>query len=128
MRRTVILLLLSVYLLTVTQWAELVKIPILLEHYTEHRQLDQSMSFLEFLCQHYTNVDTSDADHHRDLQLPFKSSGISVFSGIYTYTLVSVYRLKPYLHVGLKGQSPNTNCFTYSSGFLATIFQPPKQM
>lgn len=61
-------------LLTVTQTplGQLLKLPVLIEHFYNHNQRDK-ISFLEFLYDHYS-AEHKDADQKEDEQLPFKNS------------------------------------------------------
>lgn len=74
MKRIIAILFLSLQLLTSTELCQLAKLPILLEHYKEHAQLNQGISFVTFLKMHYFNGDPKDADYERDMQLPFKTN------------------------------------------------------
>lgn len=49
---------------------ELCRIPLLVEHFEEHENTNQEISFLSFLNEHYSENDSSDSDHGN---LPFKS-------------------------------------------------------
>ncbi len=67
------LFLLVLYLATATPLAELVKVPVLFEHFQEHRQESPDISVLDFFRIHYFNGNERDADYSRDMQLPFKT-------------------------------------------------------
>ena len=60
-------------LLTVTQTplGQLLKLPVLMEHFNKHQE-NEGVSFLEFLNEHYSK-EHNDADHSEDEKLPFKS-------------------------------------------------------
>lgn len=53
---------------------ELLKIPALVEHFSQHKSQQQELSFAEFLFMHYVGDDDNDADNTEDGQLPFKNS------------------------------------------------------
>ncbi|MBK9337020.1 MAG: hypothetical protein IPM98_10715 [Lewinellaceae bacterium] len=67
------LFLLALYVATATPLAELIKVPVLFEHYQEHRQESPDISVLDFFLIHYFNGNKRDADYSRDMQLPFKT-------------------------------------------------------
>jgi hypothetical protein len=50
------------------------KIPVLLEHFSEHKNQDRALDFWSFLAMHYlvSQQAHSDHDQDRDMQLPFK--------------------------------------------------------
>jgi len=59
---------------------QLVKAPILFEHFKEHKQLDARISFVDFLIHHYSFEEHTDNDEDRDMQLPFKRQ-LNITSG-----------------------------------------------
>ena len=68
MKRKAILLLVSLYLLGSTEFHQVLKLPLLVRHYEEHRG-QAEMTFWEFLVMHYeTDVPHDD----QDMSLPFK--------------------------------------------------------
>lgn len=50
---------------------QLVRIPLLIEHYQEHHHENHDLSFVDFLTWHYRNAPAHD---RRDNALPFKST------------------------------------------------------
>jgi hypothetical protein len=72
--RFIAILFLSLQLLTNTELCQLIKLPVLIEHYKEHGGIDNGISFFAFLKMHYFNGDAKDADYERDMQLPFKTN------------------------------------------------------
>lgn len=69
--------LLGSYLLVSTPAVELLKLPVLVEHYVEHRAESPEMGFWEYLSLHYFSGIEYDADYARDMQLPFKSISLA---------------------------------------------------
>ncbi|MCS7037176.1 MAG: hypothetical protein NZM41_10970 [Saprospiraceae bacterium] len=69
--------LLGAYLWVGTPAAEVLKLPVLIEHYLEHRAEVPDMGFWEYLTLHYFSGIEYDADYARDLQLPFKSISLA---------------------------------------------------
>lgn len=67
----------TVYLLSQTEFHQLVKLPLLLEHYMEHRAESPELSFLDFLDMHYLQGSPIDKDFAKDQRLPFKSADCS---------------------------------------------------
>ncbi len=117
---------LSTYLLSVTELHQLVKFPVLVEHFIEHKGKNQNLSFVDFLGMHYSQQNEKDADYDRDMQLPFKShDGCSTaFLSAFLHSLPTGLSNKP---------APASSCeySEYSDEFLsqtylASIWQPPK--
>ncbi len=65
-------ILLIAVLLQVTPAVQLLKIPVLLEHFSEHQHRNPGISFFAFLEMHYWGQDLPDDDTDRDMELPFK--------------------------------------------------------
>lgn len=75
MSRTITILLLFAYLTSFTEFSELLRLPLLIEHYAEHKNQVSEMSFREFLAMHYkADVAHDDQDH----ELPFKDCSHSL--------------------------------------------------
>ena len=82
MKKIISVLLLFFYLSTATELYQLLKLPILIEHFIEHKSKNQSISLLDFFQIHYTKGDIKDADYQKDMKLPFKSH-TTCFSLVY---------------------------------------------
>ena len=71
------------YILIVFIWAEstsfdqLLKLPVLFEHFKEHQLKNHHVGLLEFISMHYWGHDMDDTDNDRDMQLPFKKVNIN---------------------------------------------------
>jgi hypothetical protein len=52
---------------------QLLKLPVLIEHFMEHQEQNKDITLIEFLYLHYANGDVRDADYEKDMKLPFKS-------------------------------------------------------
>ena len=71
MRNLTTILLLTLLTLTQTPLGQLVKLPVLIEHFYKHK-LHDGVSLFEFLNDHYTS-EHNDADQREDKRLPFKT-------------------------------------------------------
>jgi len=70
-------LLLCVFAASATPLGELLKLPVLIEHFREHKQETPDMTVMGFIVLHYFSGDIRDADYERDMQLPFKTMELS---------------------------------------------------
>jgi hypothetical protein len=103
-----------------------VKLPLLVEHYIEHKEKDGNLSLMAFLDMHYTQQDAQDDDHDKDMKLPFKSHEGCINS----ITIAFV----PNNFEGLSAKPTYVETKIYSiyheeflqSTFLSSIWQPPK--
>jgi len=66
-----------IYLISFTEFREVLRIPLLVQHYVEHKGQVAEMSFVEFLAMHYS---TDVAHDDRDNRLPFKDCSHSFIS------------------------------------------------
>jgi hypothetical protein len=65
-------IILTIVILDTTSLYQVLKFPSLIRHFTEHKELDQNISFTDFLSMHYWGEDIDDDDDEKDMQLPFK--------------------------------------------------------
>src|SRR5690242_19308164 len=120
MRRSVAIGLLVLHLGLFTEMREMLLLPILVEHYLEHRELVPEMSFLQFLAMHYKTDVPHDAT---DMKLPFKDSNHSCACPAF---MTPDQRLPVEVVVTDRpAHSSNYISFIASSG-LDEIFQPPR--
>lgn len=126
MKKIISILLLFFYLTTATELYQLFKLPILIEHFIEHKSKNQSISLFDFLKIHYTKGDIKDADYEKDMKLPFKSH-VACFSSVYlTFANQPTYNFT-YLQLILI----NKKAFGFFHSFINTstikgIWQPPQ--
>jgi len=73
MKRILAFAFLSIYLFSTTEFHELLKLPAMASHYTEHKKEKPGISLWQFLCIHYAHGDVNDHDHDKDMKLPFKA-------------------------------------------------------
>jgi hypothetical protein len=115
---------LVLFVLAQTELHQLMKLPVLIEHFIEHRQLNSSITLLDFLKEHYQGHTVMDNDYQRDMQLPFKTADcLTAISFVFEEPVsiefeqqVAEIRKEYNLHKG---------SFS-SSQALHSIFQPPR--
>jgi hypothetical protein len=113
--------LLFFYLVSFTEFREVLRLPILVQHFVEHKSQVEDMSFLEFLTMHYS---TDQAHDDQDMRLPFKDCSHS-FAG---QTVVLP------LQKMILAETTQKTTLEYHSFYLqhepqllaVDIFQPPK--
>ncbi|WP_285009655.1 hypothetical protein [Pedobacter faecalis] len=126
MKKLLNILLLTFYVFFCTELRELTKLPVLFQHYFEHKSLDNSISFLSYLEHHYGCVPHTDDDEERDNQLPFKTP--DMFSGkVLTSTPPpSNSHLLRVDHIVLDQAKRLSNDHIPHSSYAGKIWQPPK--
>ena len=113
-------------MLSTTQLSELLKLPMLVQHYIEHKEENKDLSLIGFLEIHYAHGSPKDADYDKDMKLPFKSITNSNVSSISFCTPLPFFKNNPIVYFENKKQQFSEYSFTYSSAFLSSIWQPPK--
>lgn len=120
-------ILLILYLFSFTSLREIVKIPVLVDHYFHHLGEHPDMSLKEFFTMHYLHGIIVDEDFEQDMQLPFKSVDLSNFNivGVYNHNI----KQYPLTFISGKIQKAITPrySFLYQNPNLANIFHPPKE-
>lgn len=82
MRKIFAILLLFIFSVTHTEFGQLLKLPLLFEHYSKHHKQNPKLSFIDFLKEHYSQ-EHQDGDKTEDQKLPFltamsQASGIAI--------------------------------------------------
>jgi hypothetical protein len=126
MRQFTVILFLTAVLFTATPLQQLFKLPVLVQHYYEHKQIDKNISIIAFLKLHYVEEEEgADADDKRDQQLPFKSLAHFISPTTNANPIANTYvAVKPEI-TGKSGLNPVTKTLI-SSQHLSAIWQPPK--
>lgn len=119
-------ILLILYLFSFTCLREIVKVPILVQHYFHHLGEHPDMSLKEFFTMHYLQGIIVDEDFEQDMQLPFKSVDLSNFNmvGIYNHNLKE-YQLH-FISDKIQQKITPRYSFLYQNPNSANIFHPPR--
>lgn len=114
------------YLLSTTQLIELLKIPLLIQHYVEHKQHNNALSIIVFLEIHYAHGSPKDADYDKDMKLPFKSITSCNSPNLTFCSIFSNFKLNPVFYFYKKKNHFFAYSFNHYSSFTSSIWQPPK--
>jgi hypothetical protein len=71
-KKTGIFIILLVLCINNISLGQAYKLPVLINHFIEHHERDNRVTFLDFLSMHYWGKDINDNDQDKDMQLPFK--------------------------------------------------------
>ena len=71
MRQAKAIVLLTFYVMVNTELHQMLSLPVLFEHYQEHKQRNNNINVISFLVQHYSGENKQGEDQHHQ-QLPFK--------------------------------------------------------
>lgn len=104
----------------------MLKLPIVFQHFKEHKKEDNNISLLHFLAMHYLHGSPKDKDYDRDMKLPFKTSGdcISAIATAFV-PLMAPFSITRPIEIPEKKKFILQDQFTLSS-YLSNIWQPPK--
>lgn len=125
MKRVFTILFLSVYLFSSTELNQLLKLPILHEHFKEHHAENNSLSMFDFIIMHYSSNDTNKSDQDEDMKLPFKSPDSCFSASIIAFIPQPIEFVQRTVFL----ENEPINNYTYiefSSSYLSSIWQPPK--
>lgn len=114
--------LLLILMLNNTEFHQLMKLPVLVNHYFDHKQLNHSLSFVDFIFIHYSDdLESNDQTHH---ELPFKSHECQHMT-----SLVLVCEFPSYTPLKIANGPLVLATYQesiYASNSLGAIWQPPQ--
>ena len=125
MRRANAIALFLLYVLVNTELREIVRLPILFEHFAEHKQRNKHVSFSDFIVLHYFSGHVKDADFERDQQLPFRGIHCEELSASVALPVESFEEPLPEISHATLNVGIYVSRF-HSSLFQFAIWQPPK--
>ena len=120
------LFLVTVYMFSATPAGELLKLPVLVRHFYDHKEENKHTGLITFLVQHYFSEDGTDKDAAEDNQLPFKSTD-QVASIIFN-CLTPPSFIQPATGYGteINNRFCVRNQFFHTAEHLSAIWQPPR--
>ena len=125
LKKLLTIFLLIMYLFSTTEAHQLLKLPVVFEHYAEHKTENSNISFLEFLDMHYMHGNPNDKDRDRDMQLPFKTSDYCACAVTAFVSLIQQISIgNPDKIINLQYRIPKNDFI--NSSYLSNIWQPPK--
>ncbi|MEO8761145.1 MAG: hypothetical protein ABI388_07520 [Bacteroidia bacterium] len=114
-------------MIPLTELNQLVKLPVLIEHFIEHKSKNAELSLWQFLDMHYAHGNVHDDDYDKDMKLPFKTHDTCLGANSVIFVTVnfscSVSKPLPL--------SKNIDYLIYNENLapsvqLSSIWQPPK--
>ena len=96
-------LILLIYVTASVTTRELLKMPFLADHYSNHLSENLNTSFFSFLVYHYVYENDTDKDADEDRKLPFKSTENN-------FTANSISLKPPVQHINFTGKRYIINC------------------
>lgn len=90
MRKAIAIFFLLLFTVSFTEARQLAKLPLLLEHFAMHQDIDNTLSFTTFINQHYLQDHRGDGDEKQDNQLPFKTYTVNATGAPFLLTTTPV--------------------------------------
>jgi hypothetical protein len=119
-------MLIVVCLFSFTPLREMVKLPILIAHYIQHKQMDASLTWAGFFDMHYMHGIVFDDDYEQDMKLPFKTFDFTPLPVFVIQNLKEwMPAIKPVDFV-FKSKINSSLLFSFQDAMLTGVFHPPK--
>lgn len=126
MKRAIVLPLLIAFLFANTELHQLLKLPVLMHHFIEHRHQNQQESLFLFLIEHYNDNSSHCNDNQNDHKnLPFKTHDCATMHSTVVFNTISSFVIEEPISISLKVSALKDKLFVPST-FLFNIWQPPK--
>lgn len=124
MRRKIALFLMMLFLISTTEIGQVLKFPLLVEHYIEHTSNNPELSLWGFLQIHYSESHKEEGDP-MDEKLPFVSHThfVSIVAIVTPTPILKIERIK---FNTLDNKIHAFNEDEVESSYLSSIWQPPK--
>lgn len=113
----------SAIIIAGTELHQLLKLPVLVQHFQEHKKEDKNISLVKFIIIHYFSNSPRDKDYDRDMQLPFKMADCTTLISVPAQPQ-SIAAERPEFFI--KRSYPAVKNNRILSSHLADIWQPPK--
>ncbi|MDN4013664.1 hypothetical protein QX233_14395 [Chryseobacterium gambrini] len=116
---------LSLYLVSTTELYQFLKIPVLIEHYLEHKEQNPKLTIGSFFKIHYDNP-VKDSDYTKDQQLPFVSHAAHLIIVCTPATPFTFQLSDKESNPIIKSKQTFYKSIFYNKDILNSIWQPPK--
>ncbi len=113
-------------MMSFSELPQILKVPILVQHFMEHRSIDPGTTFWAFIREHYQGKFELDEDYQRDNQLPFRTVNI-VSNAVVIFDPPHVIEV-PVSLPPVKQEFPLVNDNNNPITSPQDIFQPPRQL
>jgi hypothetical protein len=113
-------------MVSTTELYQLAKLPLLVEHFNEHRQENSNMTLWAFLCMHYDYAAKKDEDYAKDMTLPFKANDSMIHATIADFIPNNISVAITKIIYATSVQVVAFDESNFHSSFFSNIWQPPK--
>ncbi|GAA4434870.1 hypothetical protein GCM10023091_10420 [Ravibacter arvi] len=129
MKRVLAIFFLTIYMVSTTELSQLLKLPVLIEHYFEHKGKNRGITFAGFLIAHYKGNHLENHPHNddyeQDRKLPFIVHTDFLATSFVLSKPVS-FEIEVNILPVQREKIAGTDDTFVQSHFLSSIWQPPK--
>jgi hypothetical protein len=126
MQKRIARLFLLIFLMQMTPMGEFARLPLLVQHYVQHKHLHPETTIYGFFKMHYLDKTIVDADYAQDMQLPFKTLHVH-FIGLQMSMPQSILTLSNVFYPLIK-KKITVQRFILPHLLLSSIFKPPRMI
>jgi hypothetical protein len=123
MKKRIARLFLLIFLMQMTQLGEFARLPLLVQHYVQHKHLHPETTIYSFFKMHYLDKTVVDADYNQDMQLPFKT--VHLHFSFQMSMPQSVQTLSEVFYPLIE-EKITSQRFILPHSILSSIFKPPR--
>ncbi|RFS19667.1 hypothetical protein DVR12_21420 [Chitinophaga silvatica] len=129
MKKLLAITFLTIYMISTTELSQLLKFPVLVEHYFEHKEINPEMSITDFLALHYEGNHLENHPHNydyeQDKKLPFMTHN-HVLACSFVVSQPVHFEMKTKFVAHQKEKIIAADDFLLNNDFHSSIWQPPK--
>ncbi|WGQ12196.1 hypothetical protein QG516_11165 [Pedobacter gandavensis] len=129
MKKVLTIFFLSTYLISTTELSQLLRFPLLVEHYFEHKEKNPQISVMEFLVLHYEGNHLEnhphDDDYDQDQKLPFIAH-TDFLNFCFVVTPPFSFEIEARPPVNREAKVVLYNDTFSDNNFLSSIWHPPR--
>lgn len=129
MKKLLAICFLTIYIASATEISQLLRFPLLIEHYFQHKAKNPALSVVDFISVHYTGNHLEnhphDDDYEEDQKLPFMMHTTS-YSAVFVCPQIASIKIENRSLPEKNDNTPIWNDQFIDDTFMTSIWQPPK--
>lgn len=127
LKKIISISILVIYMISCTEFDQLLRVPLLVTHFVEHKLENNTISFGEFILIHYVEDYSFNGDYERDMDLPFKSLDGNSIQVVASIPSNGFYLKAKPIYTNEGKFTLFEECFI-NNAYLSSIWQPPKEL
>lgn len=98
----------------------------LVSHYQEHHKENKKLGFIDYLKMHYFNGNPIDADHGKDMKLPFKNIDFNTSISAFIAFEMPSFQIQRQNFIEITIINLPSSDRWHANSYLDAIWQPPR--